>query len=367
MKRAPFFSLLFALVLGLFLSGCGDTVRPAAAKVNGITISQDDLDAELEAIASNDTYVGTVEQSGFEVRGQGDGTLSNAFVGRVLTRQIFLALVHAEFVRNKLSVDQADLDAAKDLVAQSVGSEEVFAQFPEDYQQTLLRRNAEVAKLQQVLSGETEVTEEAVRKFYDENPAEFPIQTCVSHILFSVTGAGGQIDPAATAAQIGPLTEAALAARSEIVAGADFAAIAAARSADAQNKDQGGDLECDGPGRFVPEFETAVDALPINEISAPVTTQFGVHLIKVTDRRPQSFEDAAPEIEKRLQGEGDNEFNDFLELAVRDAKISVNPRYGRFDKTGQAPGVVPPGAPTTTAPGDPPPGGPTDAPNPLQP
>ncbi len=366
MKPAPFLSVLFALVLGLVSSGCGDTIRPAAAKVNGITISQEDLDAELEVIASNETYVGTVEQGGFEVRGQGDGTLSNAFVGRVLTRQIFLALVHAEFVRNKLSVDQSDLDDAKEQVAQSVGSEEVFSQFPKDYQQTLLRRNAEVAELQKALSGAEEVTEEAVRKFYDENLAEFA-QTCVSHILFSATGEGGQIDQEATAAQIGPLTEAALAARAEIVAGTDFAAVAAARSADASNKDQGGDLECGGPGRFVPEFETAMEALGVGEISAPVPTQFGVHLIKITERKPQSFEEAAPQIEQRLQGEGENEFSDFLELAVKDAKISVNPRYGRFDKSGQAPGVVPPGAPTTTAPGDPPAGPGGDTLDPLQP
>jgi len=365
-KRLPFFSLLFALVVGLVASGCGDTIRPAAATVNGITVSQEDLEAELEAIASNETYVGTVEQGGFEVRGQGDGTLSNAFVGRVLTRQIFLALVHQEFVRNKLTVDQTDLDAAREQVVQSVGSEDVFAEFPKAYQQTLLRRNAEVARLQEALGGTEAVTEEAVRKFYDENLPEFA-QTCVSHILFSATGEGGQIDQEATAAQIGPLTEAALAARAEIVAGADFAATAAARSADASNKDQGGDLECGGPGRFVPEFETAMEALAVNDVSAPVPTQFGVHLIKVTDRKPQSFEEAAPQIEQRLQGEGENEFSDFLELAVRDAKISVNPRYGRFDKTGQAPGVVPPGAPTTTSPGDPPPGQGGETLDPLQP
>lgn len=366
MKRPSLLSLLFVLIVPLATSACGNTIRPLAAKVDGITISQDDLDAELEAIASNETYIGTVEQSGFQVRGQGVGTLSNAFVGRVLTRQIFLALVHQEFVRNKLTVDQTDLDAAKEQVAQSVGSDSVFAKFPKAYQQTLLRRNAEVAELQRKLGGAKEVTAEAVRKFYDENLAEFA-QTCVSHILFSVTGDNGQIDQEKTAAQIGPLTEAALAARAEIVAGADFAAVAAARSADASNKDQGGDLQCGGPGRFVPEFETAMEALPINEISAPVATQFGVHLIKVTDRKPQTFEEAAPQIKQRLEGEGENEFSQFLELAVRDAKITVNPRYGRFDKTGQAPGVVPPGAPTTTRPGDPPPGAPTGAPDPLRP
>ncbi len=363
MRRFPLRSVLFALVLGLVASGCGNTIRPAAATVDKIEITQEELDGELKAIASNADYVRTVEQGGFEVRGGGRGTLSNAFVGRVLTRQIFLALVHREFVRQKLTVAPADLEQAKAQVVQSVGTDAVFAKFPKAYQRTLLRRNAEVAKVQAKLGGVT-IDEAAVRKFYNEHLADYA-QTCVSHILFSATGADGQIDQEKTATQVEPLTAAATAARAEIVAGADFAAVAAQRSADASNKDMGGELGCGGPGRFVPEFEQAMDALAPNELSQPVATQFGVHLIKVTERKPQSFEEAAPMIEQQLQGQGSGKFSGFLEDAVKKAKISINPRYGKFDKSGQAPGVVPPNAPSTTQPGDKPTRG-TGAPDPLQ-
>lgn len=352
MKRLPVASILFALVLALATSACGDTVRPAAATVNGQQISQDELDAELEAIQSNTAYVQTVEQGGFQVLGDGEGTLSNAFVGRVLTRQIFLHLVHEEFERQDLEVSDADLEEAKPQVVESVGGQETFERFPEKYQRTLLRRNAEVAKLQEALAGDDAVTEEKVRAFYDENQEQFA-QTCVSHILFSPTGPGGQIDQAQVPAQLEQLKATAAAARAEIAAGADFAAIAAARSADASNKDQGGDLECGGPGRFVPEFEMAMEALAVGEVSEPVATQFGVHLIKVTDRKPLSFEEAAPQIEQQLQAESQDRFSDFLEEAVAEAEISVNPRYGTFEKDGPAPAIVPPDAPTTTQPGDP--------------
>lgn len=355
MKRLP---LLVALSIALALVGsaCGDTIRPAAATVNGDPITQEELQDELEAIASNTDYVETVEQGGFNVRGAGRATLTNDFVGRVLTRQIFLRLVHDEVKRQKIDVDDDDIKAARAQVVESVGGQATFAKFPKTYQSTLLRRNAEVAKLQEHLSGE-EVTDEAVRAFYEENEEEFA-QTCVSHILFAVVGPDGRLDQQQTAAQIARLTEEAASARAAIAAGADFAAVASERSADASNKDQGGDLECGGPGRFVPEFEQAMEALPVGEVSAPVPTQFGVHLIKVTDRKPQPFEEAEPQIRQRLQGEGQEKFSGFLEEAVREAKISVNPRYGRFDKSGQSPGVVPPDAPTTTqAGGGPPPGG----------
>jgi peptidyl-prolyl cis-trans isomerase SurA len=48
---------------------------------------------------------------------------------------------------------------------------------------------------------------------------------------------------------------------------------------------QGGDLGWVGPGKFVPEFEEAMNALPINGLSEPVLSRFGVHLIQVTERR----------------------------------------------------------------------------------
>jgi hypothetical protein len=356
--------VLVGFVLASMASACGDTIRPAAATINGEQISQETLDAELKAIAGNADYVGTVEQGGFEVRGEGRGTLSNVFVGRVLTRQIFLRLIHDEFVRKGLKLDDGDLDLARGQVVQSSGGEAVFKRFPKDYQQTLLRRTAEVAKLQEALGGEG-LTDADVRAAYDENPAEYS-STCVSHILLGVTGPDGQLDQQATGQAIDQLTSDAAAVRAQIVAGADFAAIAAERSVDTTNKDKGGDLGCGGPGRFVPEFEEAMEALALNEVSEPVPTQFGVHLIKVTDRKPQSFEEAEPQIRERLQGEGQQKFSDFLEAAVAKAKISVNPRYGRFSKDPQAPGVVPPDAPTTTAPGGPPPGA-QRQPIPLQP
>jgi parvulin-like peptidyl-prolyl isomerase len=67
---------------------------------------------------------------------------------------------------------------------------------------------------------------------------------------------------------------------------ANFAELARANSIDPGSKASGGDLGIIVPGGFVPEFQKAVDTLKLREISQPVKTQFGYHLIEVTKITP---------------------------------------------------------------------------------
>ena len=73
--------------------------------------------------------------------------------------------------------------------------------------------------------------------------------------------------------------------RAKILAGDDFAAIAAATSEDQGSAAEGGDLGWAGPGTYAPEFERALDELKDNEISEPFHTQFGWHIVQLLGRR----------------------------------------------------------------------------------
>jgi len=129
------------------------------------------------------------------------------------------------------------------------------------------------------------VTDEDVRKFYDENPAQFeqPERVRVSHLLLRTVDANTRE----------PLTEEIRQAKRKQIeellqrarAGEDFAALVKQYSEDPGSKDRGGEYVFPR-GQMVPEFEVAAWSLQPGQISDVVTTQFGYHIIKMLERLP---------------------------------------------------------------------------------
>ncbi|MEI6895328.1 MAG: peptidylprolyl isomerase, partial [Colwellia sp.] len=74
-----------------------------------------------------------------------------------------------------------------------------------------------------------------------------------------------------------------LALKIEIEAGKDFTEVAKEHS-NCPSSAQGGDLGSFGPGQMVPEFDEVVFSAPLNTVQGPVKTQFGYHLLEVTER-----------------------------------------------------------------------------------
>ena len=79
--------------------------------------------------------------------------------------------------------------------------------------------------------------------------------------------------------------------RTQIIEGEDFAVLAKQYSKDPGSALKGGSLGWSTPGLFVPEFEQTMGSIALNEISAPFQSQFGWHILQVTERRMQDFSD----------------------------------------------------------------------------
>ena len=140
------------------------------------------------------------------------------------------------------------------------------------------------------------LTDDEVRQYYDANLSQYqtPGQVRASHILLRVDG-----DDEAVAARAAELA-------AEARAGADFAELARQHSEDETNAENGGDLGPFGRGRMVPEFENAAFALAAGEISEPVRSPFGYHVINVTEKQDevtQPFAEVRGAIENILKRE----------------------------------------------------------------
>lgn len=155
-----------------------------------------------------------------------------------------------------------------------------------------------------------EVDEAAVRAYYEANLERFQTaeERRARHILIAVNGDRDEAAAGELAAELA----------SRLEAGEDFAALAAEYSDDPGSANDGGDLGWAGRGVYVSEFEDTLFALEAGQVSAPVQTQFGFHLIRLDELRSgtqQPFEDVQASLREELQRQ---EAEDgFYELAER--------------------------------------------------
>lgn len=131
--------------------------------------------------------------------------------------------------------------------------------------------------LQKLVPRDPAVTDAEVRRYFDDNRDRFRrtegARVKVAYIPLTITEADRQA-----------AMQRAREVRQEIVGGADFAEMARMYSTDESNKEQGGDLGTFGRGQMVAAFDSVAFSLPVGQVSEPLVTQFGVHLVKVDER-----------------------------------------------------------------------------------
>jgi peptidyl-prolyl cis-trans isomerase C len=175
-----------------------------------------------------------------------------------------------------------------------------------DRQVNDLRRRLVVQKVVREFQKPPEVTDEQAKAYYDENPTLYSTtQIRASHILVKDEAAAREI-------------------REQLKADpSKFADIAKEKSTDKTSGQKGGDLGMFGPGRMVPEFERAAFALKPNEISEIVKTQYGYHIIIVTERKEgerRPFDQVKEQVKatlrnKAIQEQQEKRYTDLKERA----------------------------------------------------
>ncbi|WP_066633039.1 peptidylprolyl isomerase [Desulfolucanica intricata] len=259
-KIIRFFFVILALSSLLSVStacSSGNTV----ATVNGESINKEEL------------YEAMVDQNGQQV------------LNYLITEKI----VNQEAKKQNISISEADLNKELEKVKEYYGSEENFNQYLEQSGISLEDLKEDLAinlKIEKLLEPQISIKEDEIKEYFEANKAQFAQeeQVSVRHIL---------VDSEAVAKEV----------KEKLTKGEDFAELAKEYSSDTSNKEQGGYLGFIKRGEMVAEFEQAAFSLSKGEISDPVKTEYGYHIIKSEEKKAAkeaNYEDSKDDVKSIL-------------------------------------------------------------------
>jgi len=282
-KGILFISSGVLLVASIILIAYFSLKKDIAAEVNGEKITKDELYSLLE------------EQYGEEA----------------LDTLISEKLIQQEADKEKISVSTSEIDEEIAALQESYGGKEAFESMLESSGYTLDYVKNDIKSYltsKKLLEPGIKVTEKEMKEYFEENKATFNEgeQVKASHIL---------VEDEATAKEV----------KEKLDKGEDFAMLAKEYSTDTTTKDNGGDLGFFAEGEMVAEFDEVAFALAVNEISDPVKTDYGYHIIKVVEKKDAAeakYEDHKEEIKATLIDEKlQTEYTSWLEDKKADADI----------------------------------------------
>ena len=345
--------LLPVLCLAVLAAGCsGLGVRNQdAATVNGVGIPTARLTEMTKA------QLGQQQQQAAQQQGQPAGQDIEGATRQALEGLIQFQLVLDGAKKEGVAIQESDVDARMEQLKQQVAAQ------GQNYEELLQTRqiSEEVLRTQQRVQLAVDLVavklvpyspDAALRQTLDQRKDDF-LEVHVRHVL---------VKDKATAD----------AARRELVADGNWAAVAKRLSIDTQTKDKAGDLGFNAKGATVKQFEEAEFALAAqgdckgrssgscaSPISQPVKTQFGFHVLQVVGvRLPTLDNELRNRLEPTVRSRRQQAIQRWFDEQVKQAKVTINPRFGRWDaENGKVlERETAPGAATTTTAGL---GGPT--------
>ena len=213
-----------------------------------------------------------------------EGDVVDEFKKRNLTATVDYLYLPEATLQGQVTVSEAEAKA-------------YYEAHPTEFWQPEKRKINYLLVDQQKIKGTLKVTDQEIADYYDVHSEEFRTDSQVHarHILVKTD--------TRTDAEAKALIDSI---RARLVKGEDFAALAKQFSEDPGSKDKGGDLGFFGKGQMVPEFENAAFSMPAGEISEPIKSMYGYHLIQALDQRPaglQSLAEVAGTIRNKLLDE----------------------------------------------------------------
>ena len=341
--------LVTLAVSAILFSGCGLKGGNAIIKINDSKITQAQFDSKMDQAIGNSMFA----KMGVDLNNGKNTFLLNLIKERVVNELIVKTLLDEEIKKRGIKISNKDTeDAIKDII-DKVGSKEQLdnilkqngitsAQFKKE-----IAEQVKIKKLAEQL-GDSSVSDADAKKYYDQHIERFkyPEQIKASHILIAanrkdleelVKAENEGISESDLKAKVDAKIKEKKEKAEKILAQlkkdpSQFAKIAKEKSEDPGSAINGGDLGFFPKGKMVPEFEKAAFAIKPNTLSEVIQTQYGYHIIYVTDRKAagqEPFDKVQNDIKEYLQNQKQVEMVDNLvESLKKNAKIEfVDPSY----------------------------------------
>lgn len=309
--------LLFFVLCAFALSGCAQLLEPAAAVIDGRKITIDDVNLAVEEFKSSPEF----EEIGGR---QDEGAIVRQFEQTHLAQLVRRAVFEPRAADLGIEVTDKDVREQLDEIKTSFPSQSAFEEalreqgLTLDVLEGLVYDRLLEERLRAEVTKEAAATDAELRAYYEQNKAKYE-ETEVWHILVNKKGRALEIYKQLTQTPEDEFED-------------TFRRLARQNSEDRQSGEDGGYLGFFSPGTFVPAFEEGARALKIGELSRPVESEFGWHVIWVTDRRTQPFEQARPTIEDEISAPAEDEaWQTWVETAYDEADVRINPRYGELN------------------------------------
>ncbi|MBW1981790.1 MAG: peptidylprolyl isomerase [Deltaproteobacteria bacterium] len=279
------------LILASQVSAASDQKQgTVVARVNGTDISQSDFDSEMSRVLDR------MQTSGKAPSNTEMAKLRQNVLDQLIARE----LLYQEARKKGIKPDQKTVDEQYTALEGRFPSENDFKAaltamgLNETKLKSQLERNLAIKELVDTrIVKDVAVTDAETKAYYDSHPDLFrrPAQVRASHILVKLPANADDAQKAAALKKIKAVQE-------KVKKGGDFSALAKEYS-EGPSAEKGGDLGYFGRGQMVVPFEKAAFALQPGQVSDVVQTRFGYHLIKVTDKKPES-QIAYADIKERL-------------------------------------------------------------------
>jgi len=332
--------IVIFLIVGLFFCACHSSSGPT--KEAALKSTSDKVEQKGEVIARvNDTKIYREElDKAFNFHSQQNKGVSSQLPdeevrklkGIILKRLIETELLYQKGHELNIKLPDEEIYARLAQIKKQYPSEQEFIDYLAKIELTQedlikeLKKNAVISEVvkQHMSSSQTTAksySDEELKKYYDAHKAQFQQGERVkaSHILIKVEKTADEKTLQQAKEKITEILK-------KVKSGEDFGKLAQEYS-DCPSSKRGGDLGFFDRGQMVPEFSQTAFSLKVGEISDIVQTQFGYHIIKVTDTKPaskKSFKESKEQIKQRLSGKSSgNNIKAYIQGLYEQADVKI--------------------------------------------